>query len=122
MLSFKQKIALSIGIGIYTAQCLAGYKLYKANQILTEAADTSVNFANRSAYLVMYMIAKCAESGIELTAFDQQVFANPPKLIDPENPNLFGDFLARYEESDMDSGAIEAFFNNLEKLRNEDEG
>jgi len=122
MLSLKQKIALGIASAVYAAQCTYSYKLYKANKILLDAGEKMVDFSNRSAYMNLYLIVKLAESDVGLTEFDRQVMSNPPLLIDPENPNLFGEVFERYAASGFDGTVVEDFFKTLEKIRTADQG
>lgn len=122
MLSPKQKIALGIASAVYAAQCTYSYKLYKANKILADAGDKMVDFSQRAAYMNLYLIFKLAESDVQLTDFDRQVMTDPPRLIDPENPNLFGEVFQRYAESGFNETVVEEFFKQLEEIRTADQG
>jgi hypothetical protein len=121
MLSPKQKIALIVGAAAYAVQSWAGYTVYKNNVELRKANDETIDFANRAAYLVMFLSIKCAENGVEFDEFDERVMSDPPKLIDPDNPNLFGEFFERYEEAEMDTETIHKFIESLQVLRASDE-
>src|SRR5689334_22379391 len=101
MLSHKQKVGLFVAAAGYASQLYMGYKLTRANRLLVDHCDHLSDFANREAYLVMFLTAKLVEKGIELDEFDQMVMGNPPKLVDPENPNLYAEFLERYVRAGM---------------------
>jgi hypothetical protein len=121
MFTQKQRIALILAGATYGMQLAGSWQLYRANKILTEGIEKVTDFANREAYVVMFLITKIAESGVELTEFEQQILADPPKLIDPENPNLYGDFFVRYQETGGNDELIRNLFATLEEIRSADE-
>lgn len=103
-------------------QTWGGLQLIKENDKLRKIGDELSDQANRSVYLVMYLVTRCAELGVEFEPFDVQVLQNPPKMFDPELPNLFTEFFDKFTGGeDPSEEELIAFMNLLKKAREADE-
>lgn len=121
MLTSSQRIALGAVAGSYVGQCVLTYRTYKVNKMLLEHIEHSNDFANRSAYLVMFLVTKCVEAGIEFDEFEQRILADPPKMVDEGAPTLYAELFEQYQATGGDSEAVDALFSKLREIRNADE-
>lgn len=113
----NQKIGLVVALIGGTVQAFSGFVILSEYNKLRRLLEKTTDYANRSSYLALYLSVKLAEAGVELDEFDQRILSDPPKLIDPENPNLFQELFERYGESSDDPEVIRAFLDQLRDLR-----
>jgi hypothetical protein len=96
MFNTYQKAALTGVVVGYATQMYAQYKINQAVKNLMEVNEGLADSANRSTYVVMYLMTKALESGVEFDEFDMRVLQDPPKAFDPELPNLYTEFFSRF--------------------------
>lgn len=116
-LNTNQKIGLGIAFVGGAIQAASGLVILREYEKLRSLLQETTDYANRSSYLTLYLSVKLAEAGVELDEFDQRILADPPKLIDPANPNLFQELFDRYGEASDDPEVIRAFLDQLRAIR-----
>jgi len=113
-----QKAARTGVVMGYATQAYAQYKINKAVKTLMEVNGDLADKANQSVYLVMYLMAKLLEHEVEFDMFDLQVLNDPPKMFDPELPNMFQEFFLQFSKGEEPTDEqIHEFMEKLKAVR-----
>lgn len=105
-----QQVLFGVAAVSWVVQTWGGMKVVNAH---TQVEDAY----NRMSYLAMYHLVKLVEGGVEIDEYDKLIMANPPKLRDADNPNLFEEFLNQCDEHGYSEDIAREFLMKLKAIR-----